>query len=135
VILISTIKTKNEAPYYFKFFRTLPLHKLIPGSLIRQVGNLIKPVFGKMSDQDAWLFRDMLSKSSPQFIEWAMTAALHWDNETIPNNVYHITGDKDLIFNYKRINNATIIKGGTHIMLFDKAKQINKLLKAILKKK
>jgi hypothetical protein len=45
------------------------------------------------------------------------------------------TGDKDLVFNYKNISNATIIKGGTHIMVFDKAKQINKLLKGILKKK
>jgi pimeloyl-ACP methyl ester carboxylesterase len=135
VILISSIKTKNEAPFYFKIFRTLPLQKLIPGALIQRLGTLVKPIFGNMSDQHAWLFKDMLNKTSPKFMEWAMTAALHWDNEIIPPNVYHIIGDKDLVFNYKNIRNATIIENGTHIMIFDKARQINKLLKDILKKK
>jgi len=49
--------------------------------------------------------------------------------------VYHLAGDKDLIFNYKNIKDPIVIKGGTHIMVFDKAKQINKILKDILKKK
>jgi pimeloyl-ACP methyl ester carboxylesterase len=135
VILISSIKTINEAPWYFKLFNTLPAYKLIPASLLGSIGFMIKPVFGKMSAQDAWLFGDMLKKSSPVFIKWAMSAALHWKNETIPPNVYHIVGDKDLVFSYIRIKNATVVKGGTHIMIFDKAKQINKLLKSILKKK
>jgi pimeloyl-ACP methyl ester carboxylesterase len=135
VILISSIKTIKEAPWYFKVFNTLPLHRLVSGSLLANLGFLIKPVFGKMSAQDTWLFNDMLKKSSPKFIKWAMGAVLKWRNETIPPNLYHIVGDKDLVFNYKNISNATIIKGGTHIMVFDKAKQINKLLKAILKKK
>ncbi|MDB4924937.1 alpha/beta hydrolase [Mucilaginibacter sp.] len=135
VILISSIKTIDEAPLYFKLFKTLPAYKLLPGRLMANLGLLIKPVFGKMSAQDAWLFNDMLKKSSPVFIKWAMNAVLHWKNTTIPPNVYHIVGDKDLVFNYKRIKNATAIKGGTHIMVFDKAKQINKLLKDILKKK
>ena len=70
-----------------------------------------------------------------QFVKWAMDAVLAWKNEVIPANVYHIVGDSDHVFNYKRINNAMVIKGGTHIMVFNKAKEINKLLKGILKKK
>lgn len=135
VILISSIKTVKEAPSYFKFFKTIPIQHLIPGGLLVNLGALIKPIFGKMSANDAWLFNDMLKKSSPKFIKWAMNAVLAWKNETVPANVYHIVGDSDHVFNYKRINNSTVIKGGTHIMVFDKAKEINKLLKGILKKK
>jgi len=135
VILISSIKTIHEAPAYFKFFRAIPVQHLLPGSLLVNLGFLIKPVFGKMSDNDVWLFNDMLKKSSLTFIKWAMNAVLAWKNETIPANLYHIIGDNDRVFNYKKIRNATVIKGGTHIMVFDKAKQINKLLKGILKKK
>lgn len=135
VILISSIKTINEAPWYFKVFSTLPVYKLLSGKQLAALGFLIKPIFGRITHQDAWLFNDMLKKSSPKFIKWALDAVLLWRNETIPANVYHIVGDKDLVFNYKRIKNATIIKGGTHIMIYDKAKQINKLLKGILKKK
>jgi pimeloyl-ACP methyl ester carboxylesterase len=134
VILISSIKTIDEAPRYFSFFRTLPLYKFIPGKAFTSMGFLIKPLFGKMSAADGWLFNDMLQKSSPAFLKWAMKAALAWNNKTVPANVYIITGDKDLIFSYKRIKDAIIVKGGTHIMVYDKAKEINKILKKILKK-
>ncbi|MDN3584715.1 alpha/beta hydrolase [Mucilaginibacter flavus] len=132
VILISSIKTSDEAPGYFKLFRNLPIQKLIPGKLFTSMGFLVKPMFGHMSAEDAWLFNDMLKHTSPVFAKWAMNAVLHWKNDVVPPNLYHITGDKDLVFDYKRIKNPTIIKGGTHIMIFDKAKEINKLLKKIL---
>lgn len=135
VILISSIKTKREAPRYFKFFKAVPIYRLVKGNMVQKLGSMIRPVFGHMSANDLWLFKDMLAKSSPKFMEWAMRAVLQWDNETIPDNLYHINGDKDLVFNYKKIHGATIVKGGTHIMIFDKAKQINKILKGILKKK
>lgn len=134
VILISSIKTIDEAPWYFGFFRIVPIYKIIPGKLFTSVGFLVRFMFGKMSAADSWLFNDMLKNSSPIFLKWAMGAVLKWDNITIPPNIYQITGDKDLIFNYKRIRGATIVKGGTHIMIFDKAKEINRLLKKILKK-
>lgn len=135
VILISSIKTIDEVPRYFSFFKMMPLYRIIPGKMFTRLGGFIRPVFGSMSPQQLWLFKDMLSKTSPIFLKWAMGAVLKWKNTTVPPNVYHITGDKDLVFDYKLIKNATIVKGGTHIMIFDRAKEINKILKAILRKK
>jgi len=135
VILISSIKTIDEAPGYFSFFRHIPVYRIIPKKLYSSMGFLIELVFGEMNTEDKWLFKDMLNKSSSRFLQWAMGAVLKWDNKTIIPNLYHITGDKDLIFSCKKIKNATIVRGGTHIMIFDKAKEINKLLKGILNKK
>jgi pimeloyl-ACP methyl ester carboxylesterase len=134
VILISSIKTVDEAPWYFTLFRIVPIYKPIPGKAFNSMEFLIKPFFGHMNPNDAWLFRDMLKKSSPVFLKWAMQAVLKWDNKVIPPNVIQITGDKDLVFNYKRIKDAILVKGGTHIMIFEKAKEVNKILKRILKK-
>jgi pimeloyl-ACP methyl ester carboxylesterase len=133
-ILISIIKTSDEAPWYFSFFRNFPVYKLIPGEFFTSPGRLIKHVFGKMSKEDGAMFGSMLENSSPKFIKWAMHAVLNWQSKTVVPNVYHITGNKDMVFNYKRIKGATIIDGGTHIMVFDKAQQINLLLKEILQK-
>jgi pimeloyl-ACP methyl ester carboxylesterase len=133
-ILISSIKTSDEAPGYFRLFRNVPLFKILPGKIFNSVGFMIKPIFGKMTDGDAWLLNDMLRNTSPAFIKWAMGAVVKWDNKTIPPNVYHIHGDKDLVFPYKNVKNAELIKGGTHIMVYNMAKQVNKLLKNILKK-
>jgi pimeloyl-ACP methyl ester carboxylesterase len=135
VILISSIKTINEAPWYFSFFKMLPVYKILPGTVYTHLGVTIRPIFGGMSPQQLWLFKDMLTKSSPKFLKWAMDAVFKWQNTNIPPNVYHIIGDKDEVFNYKRIKDAIIVKGGTHVMIFDKAKEVNKILKGILRKK
>jgi pimeloyl-ACP methyl ester carboxylesterase len=135
VILISSIKASSEAPWYFKFFRSLPVYKAIPGKLMTHLGFLVKPMFGQMSPDDLALFKSMLQNSSPIFLKWAMRAALYWKNDVEFSNLYHIIGDKDLVFPYQNIKNPTaVIKGGTHIMVFDKAAEINALLADILKK-
>jgi len=87
-----------------------------------------------MSDKEKDIFKDMLKNASPEFMKWAMGAILHWDNKIIPPNVYQISGDKDLVFPYENLKDAIIVKGGTHIMIFDRAPQINKLLNEILNK-
>ena len=135
VILISSVKKDSEAPWYFKFFRGVPAYKGIPGKLMTRAGILIKPVFGKMNPADMQLFKSMLSNSSPVFLKWAMRAVLFWRNNTEIANLYHIIGDKDLVFPYQNIKNPTaIIKGGTHIMVFDRADEINQILANILQK-
>lgn len=134
VILISSIKTIDEAPAYFSFFRALPVYKIIPGKLMTSMGFAARFMFGKMSEADNRLFIDMLKNSSPKFMKWAMYALLHWDNKTIPANVTVITGDNDKVFNYRRIGDPIIVKGGTHIMIFDRANEINAILKDILVK-
>lgn len=133
-IIISSIKTVNEAPGYFSLFRNVPVYKLFSGKALASLGFLMKPVFGNITGNDAWLFKDMLYKSSPEFIKWALGAVLKWNNTVIPPNVYHIHGDNDMVLPHKKIKNATIVKDGTHIMIYDKAKQINKWLKPLLKK-
>jgi hypothetical protein len=133
VILISSIKTADEAPWYFKLFQRVPVYKPIPASIMTKVGFMVKPIFGGMAPGDLATFQSMLTNSSPVFLKWAMHAVLYFNNmEPIPN-LYHIIGDKDQVFPWKKIKNPTaIIKGGTHIMVFDRADEINKLLADIL---
>lgn len=132
VILISSIKTVNEAPSSFKWYRYLPVYRLLPAKLITSMGFIVRFAFGKMSRTHQDLFISMLKNTPPKFAKWAIGAILQWDNLTLPKNVYHITGDKDMIFSYKKISGATIVRGGTHIMIFNRAKEINNWLKNIL---
>jgi len=127
VIQISSIKTISEAPWYFSWLRAIPFYKPIPGKVFTRLEFLIKPFFGHMNEADNWLFVDMLKKSSPVFLKWAMDATLKWDNKVILKNVFQIIGDKDVVFSYQKIKGAIIVKGGTHIMIFERAKEVNKI--------
>ncbi|RYY36929.1 MAG: alpha/beta hydrolase [Sphingobacteriaceae bacterium] len=131
-IIISSIKTDSESPLYFRFFRRFPVFQRIPGKWFSSFDFLLKPIFGKVSNRNVMLFNDMLKNTPPAFIKWAMRAILSWHNDIVPPNVYHITGDSDFIFPYKRIKGAQIVKGGTHLMIFTKAKELNRLLGDIL---
>jgi len=131
-ILISSVKTVKEAPVSFKWFRRVPVYKLIPATLLTSSGFLVRLVMGKISKKNSGLFIDMLRNTPPKFAKWALGAILHWQNQIVPENVYHIHGDKDKVFPYQRLKNATIIKGGTHIMIMNRARDINQWLKNIL---
>src|SRR5580698_6255930 len=122
IILISSIKTIDEAPRYFNFFRALPIYKMVPSTLFNSLGFGIEFFVGKMEEGDKLLFKDMLKKSSHTFLKWSMRAVLAWRNTTIPPNVFQVIGDKDKVFPWQKQKYATVIKGGTHIMIFDKAK-------------
>ncbi len=110
----------------------MSLYKLVPAKVYTSSGFIVRSVMGKVSRKNKELFIDMLRKTPPVFVKWAMGAILNWDNHVIPENVYHIHGDKDMIFPSKRLRNAFIIKGGTHIMILNRSKEINTWLKNIL---
>ncbi|HVW94926.1 MAG TPA: alpha/beta hydrolase [Mucilaginibacter sp.] len=133
-ILISSVKTKSETPAYFPVFKFIGLYKLASVKFASRMKFLLSLVFGKMKGGEMRLFTDMIEKSSPKFIKWATKAVLDFDNQTIMPGTYTVIGDKDKVFNYRRIKDAIIIPGGTHIMIFDKADQVNKILKGILTK-
>ena len=132
VLLISSIKTKSEAPESHLWYRRIPLYKILPAGLFPKLGVFVKFAFGKMNKADQWLFVDMLEKTPPHFAKWALGAILHWDNQTIPQNVFHIHGNRDLVFPYRRLKGARILEGGSHIMVLNRPAEINAWIKSLL---
>jgi pimeloyl-ACP methyl ester carboxylesterase len=131
IILISTIKTRDEMPWYFKLFKALPVYRLIPARMLNYMGHVIEPFFGKIMGTDSHLFNHMLKTSDPYFLKWAMRAILSWDNVIIPPHLHHFIGDKDLVFSHGRVKNASVIKGGNHLMVFIKGEELSAMIRQI----
>ncbi len=129
VFIISTIKSIEEAPVFYKFFRAFPVYKFLSGKLIIYLGFLIKPFMGQIAGKEGDLFYRMLKNTSPSFLLWSMHAALYWDNVIVLTNIVHFIGDADLVFSYKRIKDAIVIPNGTHVMVFTHGDEISKLIK------
>jgi pimeloyl-ACP methyl ester carboxylesterase len=132
VIIISSIKTIDEAPFYYKLFRALPVYKLIPAKLMLSMGKLLKPLFSKRMGGESHLFDSMLRNTSPVFLKWSMGAALYWDGQAPQQLIHHLIGDSDLIFDYRKIKNAIVIDSGDHMMVFTRAKDLNPIVRNIL---
>lgn len=127
-ILISSVKTAAELPWVFKLYRWLPLYQLLSEKQFKLLTTLAKPFFGQFSEAEWALFKDMFYRTPASFMRWAIHAILSWKNTIVPPNLCHMVGNKDLVFNYRRIKGAQLIEGGTHMMIFDKASEINPLI-------
>jgi hypothetical protein len=133
IVLISSIKHKNEKPFYFAlgslFHATIwpPKNKTIYTLMVRMF-------FGKLSDRQFEIFKDMVHKTSPAFMKWAQMAIASWENTKIFDNLVHIHGSMDTIYPAVFIKSYIPVKGGTHYMIVNKAREISLILNEIIMK-
>jgi len=132
LIIISSIKSKNEIPPKMRIFKTIPAYRLIPPSFLENTKNMVKYGLGIKSKNKIELYQNYLSVKNTQYLKWAIKQMVGWDRVIEVKNVIHIHGDKDPVFPVDRIKNCIIVPGGTHIMLIVKFKWLNENLPKIM---
>jgi thioesterase domain-containing protein len=134
VIIISSVKNNNEFPLKMKMAKSTKAYKLIPTSLLINVESLAKFSFGEVISQRIKLYEKYLSIRDKRYLDWAIEQVVCWDRNITDQSVVHIHGDADDVFPIKNIDNAIVIKNGTHIMILNKHKWLNENLPNIILK-
>lgn len=129
IIIISSIKTYHERPIKLLFLNSIKFHRLVPGRLVVKFKFWMNWLLGKLTSNDLEMIEDMLREADIEFNEWAVDQVIHWKNEEVPANLTHIHGTRDRIFPDFYIKDAIWIKGGTHFMIVNRAKEISKIIK------
>jgi len=127
-IIISSVKSKHELPKRLKLAKATKAYKLFPTKAILNLENFAKYAFGDSAKKRVNLYRKYLSMRDEIYLPWAVYNVLHWQQDKPLDNIFHIHGSNDGVFPIKHIKNCTVIDGGTHVMVLNKAKQISKLL-------
>jgi pimeloyl-ACP methyl ester carboxylesterase len=129
-ILISSIRNKTERPLKFSLLRRFPLHRFIPGTVVAKVNFWWSWALGDLTRKDKQMISEMIEDIDIAFNEWAAHQAISWQNEHEPDNLVQIHGTKDTIFPHIYISKeAHIIKGGTHWMVVNRAKEISNIIR------
>jgi esterase/lipase len=131
VFVISSIKSSSEAPKIFKVLKAVRVKYILSSWLLKHMKPVLECFFGKMSKLDKNLFFKMIDEADDDFLPWAAGAILEWKSkdELIPfEKIVQIIGDKDLVFRYSNIKNGIVINGGSHMMILNKTREINKLI-------
>lgn len=128
-IIVSSIKTYHERPIKLMFLSSLKFHRLVPGKLVIKFRFWLNWMLGKLTNEDFELIEGMINEADIEFNEWAVDQVIQWKNEDVPENLVHIHGTRDRIFPNFYIKDALWIKGGTHFMVVNRAKEISKLIK------
>lgn len=128
IILISSIKNRNELPKSLALIKKIKAYKLFPSHFIPTLENIAAKLFGEKTKKRIHIYKNYLSFRNPLYLNWAIKQILCWTQEKSLSNCIHIHGDKDAIFPAKYIQDFIPIKNGTHIMILTKAKEISQIL-------
>lgn len=130
VVLISSVKNRNELPLFIRAMKYLKLHRSISGDGYKRFNKLAaKRLDGRSDTEAAALIMAMMNDIPAGFIEWAVDAVVKWAPPvTHRMDIVHIHGTNDQLFPHTRISNAWLVDGGTHIMNITKPAEVNNLL-------
>jgi pimeloyl-ACP methyl ester carboxylesterase len=128
MVLISSVKTRNELNRRQFFFMKLGLYRLIPGFLIRRTNFLTYRYFGAWSIDDKKTLTHLLKYTDASFFRWALKSIAYWDNRIPPERTIQINGTADRVITSRFVHPDYKIKGGGHLMVLNKADTISKIV-------
>lgn len=133
VILISSIKSKNELPWWMKTAARLNLHKLAPLKTNYSITRPIQNFFlGTVTAEDREIALQFRRNADIKYVRWAVDKVLNWQNTWQHPSLVHIHGTADKMFPLKKVRPTHIIKNGGHFMVMNKAGEVSALISRLL---
>lgn len=132
LIIISSVKSKEELPRRMRFARCTKFFKVLPTSLVRHVDVLGRIAVGDFAKKRVEMYKKYLSITDTRYLDWAIEKMVCWDQTVAMPQVVHIHGDKDVIFPYKYIRGCITVPGGTHVMIVNRFRWFNENLEEII---
>jgi pimeloyl-ACP methyl ester carboxylesterase len=132
LILISSMKTRSEVPYYFRLAGKMQLHRLLPIRLLKWSSPVTYWLFGVRRSAEKKVLKDVLKNTDSFYLRWAFAQIVNWSNRTVRPEIIHIHGLSDHLLPVRFVKADKKITGGGHLMVMTHAAQVNRLLKEIL---
>jgi pimeloyl-ACP methyl ester carboxylesterase len=134
IILLSSIPTYRQLPYWMQLAGKLRLNKIFPLQSFAIFKPLEYYIMGVETAGDKSLAQEYINTISPQYLKWSIHHILHWHNEWQPPVLYHIHGSNDRVFPIKKVQPTYIVTGGGHFMVYNRAAAVSSLLQLVLDK-
>lgn len=133
IILISSICSRKELPWWARLGGTLRLNILFPGTFLKHRNPIVRWIFGANKGHDTELFNAILRDSDADFLYWAFDAILNWEGSG-SHRMHHIHGEKDRLLPIRFTTADICVKGGGHFMIVSHGTEISSILTEILTK-
>jgi pimeloyl-ACP methyl ester carboxylesterase len=124
LILVSSVKTVIELPRWMKLAGNLQLNKLLPIRSNKLTEKIDNSRLGVSNEEEREMVKAYRKNANKVYLTWAVHQVINWKNDWQPDNIIHIHGDKDRIFPIKKIQPTHIIKEGTHMIIYNRAREV-----------
>ena len=132
IIIISSAKCRKELPFRYRFQKTIPINKIIPGGLIKVGAQILQPIVEPDRKKDKAVFKSMLKSKSPKYYKRTVNMIINWDRKNYNDKIIHIHGTKDHTIPIRNVKVNYRIDKGSHMMTLTRGDEINELIKSIL---
>ena len=132
IILISSIKSSKELPWWMKMVAALRLNKIVPLKSTRLTQPIQNRMLGVQSEEEKTLVAGFRRDVDLPYTTWAVNQAINWKNDWQHPNTCHIHGDNDHMFPIKNIKPTFIIKKAGHFMIMNRAAEVSTCINSVL---
>jgi pimeloyl-ACP methyl ester carboxylesterase len=131
LIIISSLSSYKELPWYFKLAGKLGIHRIISPSLYKQA-TIMNRFMGTGNKEMKSIVYSYVNNIDPAFIRWSLDVIVHWSHTERLSDLIHIHGSNDHLLPYKYVKADYIIQNGGHLMVMNKAEEVNIILEKVL---
>lgn len=131
IILVSSVKCREEIPWRLRAIAPLGLHHLFSKKLIRGTFAWWANSHGYSTAEEQRLFKSMIEKQTDGYLQWALKTVSEWQPMSATNaKIIHIHGENDKTFPVGLLKQpCRTVKGGTHFMVFNQAETVSKMIR------
>lgn len=134
VILISSIKSREELPFFFKSVSPLGLYRVFNQYTVMKTFPIWANQHGYDTAELKALFLSMVARQSDRYLKWALKTLSEWSGKVGASvKITHIHGERDATFPVKNIRPpALFIPSGDHFMVFKQGLEISRIISDIV---
>ncbi|MGB5005301.1 MAG: alpha/beta hydrolase [Ferruginibacter sp.] len=132
IIIISSIKTAGELPFWLKTIAVLRLNRIFPLRSTKLTQPIQNRMLGIQAEEEKTLVSSLRKKADLPYVTWAVDKAINWKNEWQHPKIFHIHGDNDRLFPIKYVKPTFTIKKAGHFMIMNRADEVSDCIISIL---
>lgn len=133
VIIISSLKTPQEIPWYVRYSAQLNLFRFLPNEAIRKGRKVAHFFFGAVKKGEKKFLDEIISVINVPYLKWSLQKIGNWEGASSKSPLIHIHGTTDILFPKSNLSNVDYWIEGGHFIVMQKARILSILFSRILK--
>lgn len=133
IVLINTLQTSSEKPFWLRLMSRIPFYKLARGSWRIRLLPIYGRHYGIRSREDLEILARMFADADNVLRMWSVSQLASWKEKELPGEVsiLRLHGWKDKVFPIRHLENRrmTILEEGRHFMVWQESEQIADLIR------
>ncbi len=135
IILLASVKSRKDIPFFARLLNYLPLHRIIPWFLISRPNFITYWFFGIKTKKDKIHLRKIFAETDERLFRWSVSQLVKWKEPILPKEtmITLITGSNDHLLPPGKSNPDFKIPDAGHFFTVTHAREVSVLLNELLK--